>query len=219
MTSLSLGYVYFLNMRRKKTLGDYNADNQYQRAAAIVPETVDHHLSAIKNQMDGRAIDAVTECMHITNLGRQAASAAKTAAKTLAWAAVGVKARYHTADHACYLVLSGDELHYLFFEEGAMKEHLIFDRYRLQHARLEHASGTDRIARVYTSGGIKTQKLILDIEGKKMEILFYNRINRLPGGPLSFMQKDVFRTQVDFEIMGKYFKEQLGHKYPQLVVS
>jgi|GEM_PF-191496 len=216
MLVLSAGFILFMNSRRKKLLGDYNAENQYHRADEILREVVNGPLSDIREQMKGQPVDAVTECMHITNIGRQAASAAMTAAKTVAWAAVGVKARYRAADHACYLVLSGDDLHYLFYEEGEIKEHLVFDQYRLANAKLEQTSGTDKVTRMSSAMGMKSQKLVLDLDGEKMEVLFYNRINRLPHGPLPFTDRNVFRTQVNFEIMGRYFKEQLGKKYIQL---
>lgn len=219
MMALSLGYIYFMNSRRKRILGDYNVENQYHNAGIILPELMRGPLGSIKEQMKEYSVDAVTECMHITNLGRQATSAAITAAKTAAWAAVGVKARYHTADNACYLVLSGEDVHYLFFEEGEMKEHLFFDKYRLMNARIEQTSGTDKVTRMSSAMGMKSQKLVLDLDGKKMEVLFYNRINRTPENPLSFTSKDVFKTQVNFEIMGRYFKEQLGEKYMHLATN
>lgn len=216
MMCLSLGYVYFMNTRRKRLLGDYTAENQYDRAAGLLPELLAGPLKSIREQMKDTPVDAVTQCMHITNIGKQAASAAITAAKTVAWAAVGVKTKYQTADHACYLVLSGDDIHYLFFEEGDMKEHLVLDKYRLVNARLEKTSGTDKVTRMSSAMGMKSQKIVLDLDGKKMEVLFYNAITRTPEGPLSITSKDVFKTQVNFDIMGRYFKEQLGKKYAHL---
>lgn len=216
MMCLSLGYMYFMNARRKRLLGDYNVENQYHHAAELLPEVLNGPLDSVKKQMKDKPVDAITQCMHITNIGKQAASAAITAAKTVAWAAVGVKARYNAADHACYLVLSGDDLHYLFFEEGDMKEHLILDKYRLMDASLGKTSGTDKITRMSSAVGMQSQKIVLDIDGKKMEVLFYNRIVRTPEGTLSFASKNVFKTQVNLEIMGRYFKEQLGKKYAHL---
>ncbi|WP_118975396.1 hypothetical protein [Taibaiella koreensis] len=219
MVSLSVAYIIFMNARRKKLLGDYNADNQYHRAAELLPSIMSDRLDQIRHQMNGNAVDAITECAHITNIGQQAASAAITAAKTVAWAAVGVKAKYRTADHASYLVLSGDDLHYILFQEGELSDHQVFDRYELSTAKLDRTSASDKVTRMGSAMGRKTQKLTLDKEGKKMEILFYDRITRLPGGPLSPFSGDVFKTMVDFEIMGKYFKERLGNKYHQLQAS
>ncbi|WP_157976868.1 hypothetical protein [Taibaiella helva] len=219
MVSLSVAYIIFMNARRKKLLGDYNADNQYHRAAELLPALMTDRLDQIRQQMNGSVINAVTECAHITNIGQQATSAAITAAKTVAWAAVGVKAKYRTADHASYLVLSGDDLHYVLFQEGEVRDHFVFDRYELSTAKIDRTSATDKVTRMGSAMGRKTQKITLDKEGKKMDILFYDRITRLPEGPLSPFTGNVFKTMVDFEIMGKYFKEQLGNKYPQLQAS
>lgn len=219
LVALSIGYTVFMMSRRKKQLNGYNADNQYHRAAELLPALMTDRLDQIKKEMNGSSIDAVTECMHITNLGQQATSAAITAAKTVAWAAVGVKARYRTADHACYLVLSGDDLHYLLFQEGELADHRVFDRYELSTAKLDHTSASDKVTRMGSAMGRKSRKLTLDKEGKKTDILFYDRITRLPEGMLSPFSGEVFKTMVDFEIMGKYFEEQLGRKYPQLQAS
>lgn len=209
-------YVFLIMQWRKRALGDYNADNQMHRAEEITQEVINGPLAAIKRQIGTSNIDAVTQCAHITTLGKQATGLAITAAKTVAWAAVGVKAKYSAADHACYLALSGDDLHYFFFEEGQLKEHLVLDQYRLSNAQLASASGTDKITRMSSITGMKSQKLSFDIEGKKMEILFFGSITRAPEGAYGGFGKQAMKNMVDFQVAGQYFKEKLAQKYPHL---
>ena len=212
-------YVFLIMQWRKRALGDYNADNQMHRAEEITQEVINGPLAAIKRQIGTGNVDAVTQCAHITTIGKQATGLAITAAKTVAWAAVGVKAKYRTADHACYLALSGDDLHYLFFEESELKEHLVLDQYRLANARLEGVSGADKVTRMSSITGMKSQKLSFDIEGKKMEILFFGAITRAPEGVFGGFGKQAMKNMEDFKVAGRYFKEKLARRYPHLVAA
>lgn len=218
VVALSIGIVVYMNIKRKQALSNFNAEEEYKNAPAFINELMAEHFAKIKTQLRDKPVDAFTQCLHITNLKKQAAGVAVTAAKTVAWAAVGVKARYHTADHACYLVLSGTDVHYLFFEEGDLKEHLVLDQYRMGQASIEKISTTDKVTRLGTAGKI-TAKLKLDIEGKPMEILFYDRVVRAPHDGGGIVRKDFFILHAKYSIMGKYFAEQLNIKYPALALS
>ncbi len=130
--------------------------------------------------MQGVPIDAFTQCAYIASVSDKARSAAATAAKTVAWAAVGVKARYNEADHAAYLVLSGEDLRYFFFEEGVAKSHLVFDRYRLMNASVVALSNAEKVTRMGSVMGRKNHKLRIDIDGKPVDLIYYEKVERYP---------------------------------------
>ncbi len=219
-----LGFAFFLFYRKKRKAmqQSYNVDSEYSRAKDIMRDLVDSgDFAEIKEQMGDKPIEAVTECAYITDLGKQAGNLLGTAAKTVAWAAVGVKARYREADNVCYLVLSNDEIHYLLFVESEVEEHLVFDRNRIQNAVLKEVSAKDNVTRFSKVLGRKTKKLSFDLDGKPLSILFFDRISRSPGGVNTADVTKVFsgdysKTLVDYEVMGKYFLEQLTLKYPYL---
>jgi len=216
--AISIGLVVYMNIKRKKALSNFDVTKEYVNAKTYLGELTNDSLLPVKEQMMAMPIDAITQCLPITNLKSQAASLAATAAKTVAWAAVGVKARYQKAEHACFLVLSGKQLHYLFFEEGAIKQHLIFDETRLGMASLENISNVDRVSRMGSANKMTT-KLKLTIDDKPMEILFYDRIVQSPSGMMSMMGKDFYVLSAKYEIMGKYFAEKLAEAYPMLLLQ
>lgn len=219
VVALSIGIVVYMNIKRKQALSSFNADEEYKNAPVFINELMAEHFAQIKAQMKDKPVDAFTQCLPITNLKKQAAGVAVTAAKTVAWAAIGVKARYQTADHACYLVLSGTELHYLFFEEGSLKEHLVLDQYRMGQASIEKISTTDKVTRMGSAGGKTTAKLKLNIDDKPMEILFYDRVTRAPHDGGGIIRKDFYLIHAKYSIIGKYFTEQLHIKYPALALG
>lgn len=213
-----LGYglvFYFMHKKRKEALAKYDHPGAYKEAPQLLREFMNDRFAPLASQMRGAAIDAFTQCAYITSLAGKAKSAAATAAKTVAWAAVGVKARYREADHAAYLVLSGDDLHYVFFEEGSVKEHLVFDQLRLLQANPGVLNKTEKVTRMGAVMGRKTHKLVLDIDGKKMDLIYYDAIERYPDSVIGY-SKNTFDTMARFRLLGGYFKEKLSAKYPHL---
>lgn len=208
-------YMYFMNKKRKESLHKYDNPQAYQQAPQLMQELLNNRFAVITQQMQGAPIDAFTQCAYIASVADKARSAAATAAKTLAWAAVGVKARYNEADHAAYLVLSGQDLHYLFFVEGAAKEHLVFDHYRLQNAATGTISKAEKVTRMGAVTGRKSHKLSVDIEGKRVDVIYYDAVERYPETILA-MQKNAFDSMGQFKLMGRYFKEKLYAAYPHL---
>ncbi|UUV20871.1 hypothetical protein [Paenimyroides aestuarii] len=208
-------YMRYMMNKQKQAAQKYSGDDALNKTPEMQQELIPKYFSSLEKQMQGAPIDAFTECAHITTVGNKVASAAATAAKTVAWAAVGVKAKYQEADHASYLVLSGDELHYLFFEEGAPKEHLIFDQTRLLNARVGTITNAEKVTRMSAIAQQKPNKLSIDIDGKPVDILYYNEVRRMPETTLAF-EKNGMDTQAKFGLLGRYFKKKFFEKYPHL---
>ena len=211
----AFAYSFFMMKKQKQSKQKYAGDDALSQAPEIQKQLIPARFSAIEKQMQGAPIDAFTECAHITTVGNKVTSAAATAAKTVAWAALGVKARYQEADHAAYLVLSGDNLHYLFFEEGKSKEHLIFDRNRLLNARVATITNAEKVTRMSAIIQQKPNKISIDIDGKFVDILYYGEVRRMPETTLSF-EKNALDTQAQFGLLGRYFKKKFSEKYPHL---
>jgi len=208
-------FIYFMMKKRKEALQKYDNPEAYSQAPQIMDEFLSSRFAAISKQLQGAPVDAFTQCAYIASLSDKAKSAAMTAAKTVAWAVVGVKARYNEADNASYLVLSGDELHYLFFEEGEAKEHLILDRNRLLNAAVASISGTEKVARMGSIVGRNSHKITIDIDSEKIDLIYYDAIERYPDSVMAF-ERNGFDAIAQFKLMGKYFKDKLYAKYPHL---
>ncbi len=208
-------FSIYMSKKSKGIMEKYNQPEYYKNAPTYLDEFMNDRFDLIKKQMQGAPIDAFTQCAYITTLSNKAKSVAATAAKTVAWAAVGVKARYNEADHAAFLVLSGEELHYIFFEEGEAKQHLIFDRLRLLNAKKGELSSTEKVTRVSSLMGRTNHKLIIDIDGESIDLIYYDKVERYPDSTL-VMEKSAFDTMGKFKLMGTYFKDQFYKKYSHL---
>lgn len=211
----SFAYMFYMNKKRKDAQGKYDSPEMYKQAPQLLDELLAGRFAAIRQQMQGAPVDAFTQCAYIASVSDKAKSAAATAAKTVAWAAVGVKARYNEADHAAYLVLSGDDLHYFFFEEGAAKTHLVFDRYRMMSATVGTVSGAEKVTRMGSVMGRKNHKLRIDIDGKPVDLIYYERVERYPDSVLT-LEKNVMDSMGKLKLMGTYFMDQFHTRYPHL---
>lgn len=170
---------------------------------------------AIAKLMNGLPVDAFTQCAYIATVGDKVASAAATAAKTVAWAAVGVKARYNERDNASYLVLSNNELHYLFFDDGEGREHLVFDHDTLMNARAAQISQAEKVTRMGSIMGLKPKKMHLEVNGSALDIIYYDAVQRMPDSMITPCT-GMFETQSKLQLMGRFFLYRLHQKYPQL---
>ncbi|RPD39632.1 hypothetical protein [Chitinophaga barathri] len=213
-------FMVFYMKKYKATRQKYAGDDALAQAPHIQDELMRSHFLALKEQMQGAPVDAFTQCAYITTVGNKMKSAAATAAKTAAWAMVGVKARYHEADNAAYLVLSGDNLHYLFFEEGEAKEHLIFDRFRLLSAKTAAITNAEKVTRLSSVMGQKPLKMSMDIEGNNTDVIYYGEVRRPPESALygeGIMKvQGMGDLQGKFGLMGRYFKKKFYEQYPHL---
>jgi hypothetical protein len=201
--------------KQKETARKYEGDAGIALAPGIKDELLRQEFHELTKQMNGAPIEAFTQCAYIATVGDKVASAAATAAKTVAWAAVGVKARYSERDNASYLVLSNNELHYVFFDDGEAKDHLVFDQESLLNARPAQISNSEKVTRMGSIMGLKPKKMHLDINGNGLDIIYYGAVQRMPDGIIS-PSSGMFETQSKLQLMGRFFLDRLYQKYPQL---
>lgn len=213
---VGLTYMLVTNKKRKRALRNFNADIEYKNAPSYMASLCSHELVEVKIQMKELPIDAITQCVHISHRKNESLPLASNALNTDANDADGVNPKYHVAQHVSYLVLSGKELHYLFYEEGDIREHFVLDESRMRNARLEQVSGMDKLRKTHSICRKKLNKLHFNIDSGSMEILFYETITDAPEG--SLQEKNTFIPQAKNALIGKYFKDQLKIKYPSLYI-
>ncbi|HCX56149.1 MAG TPA: hypothetical protein DHU90_06145 [Sphingobacterium sp.] len=201
--------------KQKETAKKYEGESGIGLAPGVEDELLNDEFSELRKQLNGAPIDAFTQCAYIATVGDKVASAAATAAKTVAWAAVGVKARYNERDNASYLVLSNNELHYVFFDEGEVRDHLVFDHETLLNARTAQITNAEKVTRMGSVMGLKPKKMHLDLNGNGLDIMYYGTVQRMPHGIIS-PGSGMFETQAKLQLMGRLFLDRLYKKYPQL---
>ena len=214
---LSFGWMYMANRKRKKVGEKFNVENQRENTPQILKKQIEGNLSFLSTQLGDVPIDAFTQAKIPVSRGRVAKNMAVDAAKTAAWALVGVRARYTREDALCYFILSGDDLHFLSYFQAELGDHIIIGRDRLEGATIEQetkklAHGRQDIA------NIKEYRLVVDVDGEILQINFYNTV--IDGREnMNFFGEDYHKESVELNLMGEYFIEQLEAKYSNLKIK
>ncbi len=201
--------------KQKETARKYEGESGIHLAPDVRDELLKDEFVKLRKQLNGAPIDAFTQCAYIATVGDKVAAAAATAAKTVAWAAVGVKARYNERDNVSYLVLSNNELHYVFFDDGQVRDHFVFDHQTLIDAHTAKISNSEKVTRMGSVIGLKPKKMHLDINGTGLDIIYYGVVQRMPHGIIS-PGAGMFETQAKLQLMGRLFLDRFYEKYPHL---
>lgn len=201
--------------KQKETARKYEGESGINLGPDVRDELLKDEFVELKKQLNGAPIEAFTQCAYIATVGDKVAGAAATAAKTVAWAAVGVKARYNERDNASYLVLSDNELHYVFFDEGRARDHFVFDHQSLISAQNAQISNSEKLTRMGSVMGLKAKKMYFDINGNGLDIIYYGTVQRMPHGIIS-PGVGMFETQAKLQLMGRLFLNRFYEKYPHL---
>ncbi len=201
--------------KQKETARKYEGESGINLGPHVRDELLKDEFVELKKQLNGAPIEAFTQCAYIATVGDKVAGAAATAAKTVALAAVGVKARYNERDNASYLVLSNNELHYVFFDDGEVRDHLVFDHETLLDARTAQITNSEKVTRMGSVMGLKPKKMHFDINGNGLDIIYYGTVQRMPHGIIS-PGAGMFETQAKLQLMGRLFLNRFYEKYPHL---
>lgn len=135
---LGIAYMVYMNKTNAQAQANFNRPEELANLEQTKTEILNDELDYVKGWMNGEKIDALTSMRIPLGVKGHAKEIAKNAAKSMAWAAVGVKAKHQTVEIDQFAVLSDKELHLLFRDlEGDLKNHVIMDEKTLRNARLE----------------------------------------------------------------------------------
>lgn len=219
-----LSFAIYASIKGKAIKEKYKTEKVIEQADKFQTELLQNQFRLLKTEMKNLPIDAFTQCAYIATVGDKVGSAVATAAKTAAWAMVGVKARYYEVDNASYLVLSDNEVHYLFFEEGKPKTHIIIDEETLKTSQLGTISKTEKVVRMSSLVTLDPTKIDVNIPENPFSIYYYNEVKRTPeeddeAKKITKIFNYIKTSELNgkMSVMGKNFRKKLGAKYPHLI--
>ncbi|MDM1388742.1 hypothetical protein HX052_01960 [Myroides marinus] len=214
----SYGYMFYIRNKQKKTTKNYETPEMVAKSEEFKAELLQRIFSPLNNKFPNQTIDAFTECAYLTNLAAKTKSTLITGLKVIGYSLIGVRATYTQADNAAYLVLTGEDLHYVFFQEGELSSLFTLTRGQLQRAKITDLSAVDKTSRIQSTVGDKvSKKLIYESDGKNVEIILFDRITKgTQGIPLSDASSSIVDILGKCRVMGISFKEKLIEQYPNL---
>ena len=128
----------------------------------------------IAGQIDGETIEGIVSCMEKRDLKDVARQTMTNVAGKAVGKIVGVGFKQTDNEEDYYLALSADRLHYLHFaESGQCKEHLIFERNRMENLESGKMTATEAVA---ASGDMfSTMRLGFTYNGAPYKFFYYDK--------------------------------------------
>jgi len=218
-------YYKFMLQKTKAVVADFDKEKARNNIESHTAELVNSQLPYLKEWMKGSSIDSFTDASIAISLKGKAKNAAIDAAKSVAWRAVGVKAKYQRVDATAHLVLSNDELHFVEATvDGDLETHIIFTKDQLNNAKIEY-KGAKKSADL--AGGVadfmseklnnedallNVHLLTFNVDGKLLEIQAHDKVilQYTLGG------KDTIKNGLVANLIAENFFKTLGEKYPNL---
>ena len=223
MVIIPVGFYLFFKNKSKAALGSVDFEAEKLKAADYQSELLSGECSYLKDWMENSPIDAFTTASVPASISDHAKGMAKDFAKSVAWAAVGVKAKYKRVETPSFLVLSNNELHYFSTTAyGEMDQHLIFDKATLEASKLNFLNPVQAAKTQSNSSPndfwvpIELQLNLPGADGATLNV--HDRINQY--GDISGFtnSKSFMEMSLKRRIVGYQFLKKLGDTYPNFKV-
>jgi hypothetical protein len=204
-----------MTARRKRAMAGVDLTELKTNASDYQTEILEKDRSFLKKWMDAKPIEAFTSASVPATVGDHAKAFAKDAAKSVAWAAVGVKARYRRVETPTYAVLSEDGIRVFGTDvDGDLDGELFIDRATLSGASLREKE--EKSPFVDPADRPKKYELVFETEGARRKIEFHDRLNTPPSLSAMTGAKGYFLAAAKNRVVGERFIEKLREKYPNL---
>ncbi len=217
---VGIAYMVYMNKTNAQAQANFNRPEELAKLEQTKNELMDGEFDYVKEWMEGEKVDAITAMRIPLGVKGHAKEMAKNAAKSMAWAAVGVKAKYNTVEIDQFAVLSGNMLHLLFRDlEGELKNHLVIGPDTLKHARLEKVENSMDSAMKRGMGASLAAKAIdsytleYSEEGKDKFVDLYTHLNIS-----NTFGAEAQAKQLQANLVAENFITKLVEVYPNLKV-
>jgi len=212
-------FVVIMNKRHNFAKAEISIDQERQNYSSYKNELLNQDFSFLKNWMDGKVIDAFSSASIPQSTANKVQNLIGDGLKNVALSAVGVKLRRIETD--AFWVLSGKDLHFFTTDTaGELEEHIIFDNFRIEKARLQDGG------LLKTQLGIYTKKveeylprvhlITFDIDGQQLSLEIHDRLRYVaaPGDILNL--KKQLQIRAKYQVVGEGFLAELKSRFSNL---
>ncbi|MNR03123.1 hypothetical protein D3C85_1190040 [compost metagenome] len=142
--------------------------------------------------------------------------------KNVALSAIGVKLK--RIETECFLALSGNDLHFFSTDTvGELDEHIVFDNFRIEKARLQNGGILKSQLGVYSKSSEeylpKTHVITFDIDGSSISLEIHDRLNYMVDPEDLLNLKKQLKIRAKHLVVGEKFVKILQDKFPNLKMS
>jgi hypothetical protein len=215
-------FMIYMNKNHKTAKTEINLDFERTKYEQYKQELLTRDFSQLKQWMKGKSIDAFTSASVPQSTGNRIQEIVTDGIKNVALSAIGVKLRRIETD--CFWVLSGNDLHFFSTNTlGELDEHIVFDSFRIEDAKLEYGGVLKSQLGVYSKSSEeylpKIHIITFNIDGSPLSLEIHDRLNYVTAPEDILNLKKQLETRAKYQVVGEKFVSVLQNKVPNLKVA
>ena len=215
-------FMIYVNKKHKTAEGEIDLNFERTKYDQYKQELLANDFSQLKHWMKGKAIDAFTSASVPQSTSSKVQEIVTDGLKNAALSTIGVKLRRVETD--CFWVLSGNDLHFFTTNTvGELDEHIVFDNFRIEDAKLEYGGVLKSQLGVYSKSSEeywpKTHAITFHIDGSPLSLEIHDRLNYVTAPEDMLNLKKQLETRAKYQVVGERFLDILQNKVPHLKVA
>jgi hypothetical protein len=215
-------FMIYMNKKHKSAKTEIDLDVERNNYDVYKQEVLTQDFPQLKQWMKGKPIDAFTAASVPQSTAGKVQEMISDGIKNVALSAIGVKLR--RIETECFWVLSENDLHFFSTNTvGELDEHIVFDNFRMEEAKLQYGGILKSQLGVYSKSSEeylpKTHIITFNIDGSPVAIEIHDRLNYVPDPADILNLKKQLMTRAKYQVVGEKFVTILQNKFPNLQVA
>jgi hypothetical protein len=216
---LGVFFMIYMNKKHKVAKTEIDLDIERTKYNIYKQEVLTQDFSQLNQWMKGKSIDAFTSASVPQSTANKIQEIVSDGIKNVTLSAIGLKLKRIETD--CFWALSGNDLHFFSTNTvGELDEHIIFDNFRIEDAKLQYTGVLKSQLAVYSKSSEeylpKTHVITFDIDGSPLSLEIHDRLNYVPDPTDILNLKKQLVTRAKYQVVGEKFVDILQDKFPNL---
>ena len=212
-------FMVYMNKIHASVKKEIDLDVERTKYDLHKEEVLKQDFPQLKEWMKGKTIDAYTSASVPQTKAEKVQEIVSDGLKNVALSAVGVKLQ--RIETECFWVLSGNDLHFFSTDTvGELDEHIVFDNFRIEEAKLRDGGILKSQFGVYAKSAEeylpKVHIITFNIDGNPLSLEIHDRLHYTPDPADILNVNKQFLTRAKYQVVGENFVKVLQSKFPNL---
>lgn len=217
-----IAFMIIMNKKHKTAESEIDLDSERTKYHQYKQELLAQDFSKLAEWLKDKRIDAFTSASVPQSTTNKVQELVTDGIKNVALSAIGVKLK--RVETECFWVLSGSDLHFFSTDTvGELDEHIVFDHFRIEKARLQYGGSLKSQLGVYSKSSEeylpKIHVITFDIDGSSLALEIHDRLNYMVDPQDMLNLKKQLKTRAKHQVVGENFVKILQDKFPSLKVA
>jgi hypothetical protein len=212
-------FMVYMNKKHKAAKTGIDLDVERTKYDTYRQELLNQDFSQLKQWMKGKPVDAFTSASVPQSVASKVQEIAIDGMRNVALSAIGVKLR--RVETPSFFVLSGNDLHFFSTNSvGEQDEHIVFDNFHLEGARLQYGGILKSQLGIYSKSSEEylphTHIITFNMDGSPISLEIHDRLHYVPDPTDILNLQKQLMTRARYQVVGERFVTVLQNKFSNL---